>query len=82
MNARLKSALGDIRHWIDGNANVVIVGRDAVDRDVIVRAAYIRMYGRLPRVRILAGGFAAWKKAGHPIAHGWDMGSLLGKEKQ
>ena len=75
-----RSLFRELRAWIPRRASILVIGSGGLDFAARRLGGRFRMMG-YPNVSVLDGGMPAWRKAGLPVARGWDMQELLESEK-
>ncbi len=65
-----------IRQWVPRETPCVVVGNPSRPTVAALVAARLSRFG-FRDVRVLRDGFPAWKRAGLPVAKGWDMEALM-----
>ncbi len=65
-----------IRRWVPCRAACVVVGNPSRPTVAALVASRLSRFG-FHDVRVLTGGFPAWKRARLPVAAGWDMEPLM-----
>ncbi|HGY91490.1 MAG TPA: rhodanese-like domain-containing protein [Planctomycetes bacterium] len=65
-----------IRKWVEPKASCIVVGNPSRPTVAALVASRLSRFG-FGDVRVLKGGFPAWRRAHLPVAKGWDMEPLM-----